>query len=305
MASQWCRQRSGRGASSISTSSSTATMCCVAEGAPAESFVDRDSRMMFHNAAEFAALYPDAEPATATLRDAGRGWRSGAPHLAADRGSRGHRRGQGVAARTASMRCRAERGGLGGGEVARRSGSPLSVDGMPVARGLANRFRPDLAASEIGRGWHGFRILLARALDPAKPHRVSVRREADGVELPGSPVIVPAGGRRPPRQTAGGERRFPAISSAEPARSAHMPDAVIVATARTPIGKAGARVAQSRAWRADGGACRSAMRWSAPASSLAPSRRWCWAAGFRRARPAATSRGWRRSAPGCRSRPPR
>ena len=33
-----------------------------AEGAPAESFVDDDSRAAFHNAAEFATLYPDAVP---------------------------------------------------------------------------------------------------------------------------------------------------------------------------------------------------------------------------------------------------
>jgi hypothetical protein len=31
-----------------------------AEGAESESFVDDDSRGMFHNAAEYAALYPDA-----------------------------------------------------------------------------------------------------------------------------------------------------------------------------------------------------------------------------------------------------
>ena len=32
----------------------------IAEGAPSESFVDDDSRQMFHNAAEYRALYPDA-----------------------------------------------------------------------------------------------------------------------------------------------------------------------------------------------------------------------------------------------------
>ena len=32
----------------------------LAEGAPAESFVDDDSRGMFHNAAEHDALYPNA-----------------------------------------------------------------------------------------------------------------------------------------------------------------------------------------------------------------------------------------------------
>ncbi|MBF0860158.1 hypothetical protein HKD24_13215 [Gluconobacter sp. LMG 31484] len=34
----------------------------LAEGAPSESFVDDDSRNMFHNAAEFKKLYPDAAP---------------------------------------------------------------------------------------------------------------------------------------------------------------------------------------------------------------------------------------------------
>ena len=34
----------------------------LAEGAPTETFVDEDSRLLFHNASEFAELYPDAEP---------------------------------------------------------------------------------------------------------------------------------------------------------------------------------------------------------------------------------------------------
>ena len=32
----------------------------LAEGAPSESFLDDDSRGLFHNATEFAVLYPDA-----------------------------------------------------------------------------------------------------------------------------------------------------------------------------------------------------------------------------------------------------
>jgi hypothetical protein len=35
----------------------------LAEGAPAETFVDCDGRMIFHNACEFALLYPGEEPA--------------------------------------------------------------------------------------------------------------------------------------------------------------------------------------------------------------------------------------------------
>lgn len=37
----------------------------LAEGAPTESFVDDDSRMLFHNAAEYHRLYPDAQDAPA------------------------------------------------------------------------------------------------------------------------------------------------------------------------------------------------------------------------------------------------
>jgi hypothetical protein len=32
----------------------------LAEGAPSESFLDDDSRFIFHNATEFARLYPEA-----------------------------------------------------------------------------------------------------------------------------------------------------------------------------------------------------------------------------------------------------
>ena len=38
-----------------------------AEGAASESYVDADNRWMFHNAAEYAALYPDAAPKPAAV----------------------------------------------------------------------------------------------------------------------------------------------------------------------------------------------------------------------------------------------
>jgi hypothetical protein len=34
----------------------------LAEGAPAETYIECDNRLMFHNAAEYAALYPEARP---------------------------------------------------------------------------------------------------------------------------------------------------------------------------------------------------------------------------------------------------
>ncbi len=171
----------------------------IAEGAPAESFIDQNSRSIFHNAADFASRYPDAEPATALCAPRVEGgemlrriWRR-----IADRA--------GVAARRDAVRGRleaVERGSVSGwarGEDDAPVWIAVSVDGMPVARGLANRCRADLAAAGIGQGWHAFSIPLPRPLDPAKQHRISVRCEADGAELPESPRLVPAAtiARRP------------------------------------------------------------------------------------------------------------
>ncbi len=164
----------------------------LAEGAAAESFLDCDSRLMFHNAAEFAALYPDADPVTAacaprveggeTLRRICRRLASRAGVDTCPGALRGHL--DAIERRSVSGWVR--------GESDAPAWVAVSVDGMPVARGLANRFRPDLAEAGIGQGWHAFRIVLPRALDPAKPHRISVRREADGAELPGSPMLLAA-----------------------------------------------------------------------------------------------------------------
>jgi hypothetical protein len=47
----------------------------LAEGAPAETYIECDNRLMFHNAAEYAALYPEARPG-ASASSARRAWRS-------------------------------------------------------------------------------------------------------------------------------------------------------------------------------------------------------------------------------------
>jgi glycosyltransferase involved in cell wall biosynthesis len=59
-----------------------------------------------------------------------------------------------------------------------------------VARVLANHYRPDLAAAGIGSGRHGFRFEFPTPLALAERHIVQVCREADGVELDRSPVIL-------------------------------------------------------------------------------------------------------------------
>lgn len=55
---------------------------------------------------------------------------------------------------------------------------------------IANVPRPDLAASGIGTGHHGFDIRLESGLPGLGQHLIRVVRERDGAELPGSPALI-------------------------------------------------------------------------------------------------------------------
>jgi hypothetical protein len=72
--------------------------------------------------------------------------------------------------------------------------APLSllilVDEALVARVLANRHRPDLAAAGIGDGRHGFHFDFPNGLSSGERHVVRVCREADGADLAGSPAVL-------------------------------------------------------------------------------------------------------------------
>ena len=65
-------------------------------------------------------------------------------------------------------------------------------NGVPIARILANRYRADLDESGIGRGRHSFDLAIPAGLSPHHQHIIQARRETDGAELNGSPVIIPA-----------------------------------------------------------------------------------------------------------------
>jgi hypothetical protein len=168
----------------------------VAEGAASESFVDCDSRGMFHNAAEFTALYPnDNSPA----------WTFCAPmlaeaseQLAAIRGRLAVRAGlDDSRGPVAAWRGHLEQ--VSATQVrgwAFDSANPdarvrleVLVDGASIGHVLANRERADLArAGSYGDGRHGFDFRLPDALEPGQ--LVAVRRAADGAMVPGSPRQV-------------------------------------------------------------------------------------------------------------------
>jgi glycosyltransferase involved in cell wall biosynthesis len=69
----------------------------------------------------------------------------------------------------------------------------LTINGRLVQRLGANQFRGDLVRAGIGDGRHSFKIVFPEPLPRTVSHLVSVRREFDGAELPGSPKLLPAG----------------------------------------------------------------------------------------------------------------
>ncbi len=162
-----------------------------AEGQPAETFVDDDSRAMFDNAAEFAALYPKhvaaaaqfcapritSGPVLARLRsriDARAGLLAGELHGHLDIVEPGMLAGW----------------ALDPSHPHRPVLLELLVDGKVVQTGLADRHRADLAEVTESGGYCGFILDLPAGFGTDRRHVVTIRRAEDGAELRGSPVLV-------------------------------------------------------------------------------------------------------------------
>lgn len=160
----------------------------VAEGSFSESFVDDDSRNMFHNAAKFAELYP------------GDRLRRGPARYCAPRPDEGFEleaaRRQIKARAGLRARSNEDPGPLSGYvdvvSVRTIEGWAQSVDhpdaavcldiiasGKLIGRTLANRYREDLKAAGIGSGYHGFRFAVPAGVRIV-PTRIEVRRSVDG-----------------------------------------------------------------------------------------------------------------------------
>jgi hypothetical protein len=172
----------------------------VAEGALSESFLDDDSRAMFHNAHEFRTLYPDA--VTDATTDAAMGVAQYcAPRLddgfalAAVRARIARRAGLLQSAdphRVGPLRGCVDAIGLLAIEGwAQNSDAPeapvcldILVDGRLLGQTLANRFRYDLAAAGLGSGRHAFKLDLPAGFAIGSA-TIEVRRSLDGGRLPG------------------------------------------------------------------------------------------------------------------------
>jgi O-antigen biosynthesis protein len=166
-----------------------------AEGAPAETFVDCDSRLMFHNAHEFPELYPGDSTAA---------WEFCAPHV--EEGSTPRRIWRAVAERAGLFPGgeppvighldHADRGLIHGWAwMPERPDVPVEleilVDDGVIGRVTADRYRADLAARGWGHGRHRFELRLDLSLPVWRAHMIRVRRASDHAQLDDSPRSVP------------------------------------------------------------------------------------------------------------------
>ena len=71
-------------------------------------------------------------------------------------------------------------------------GLAVSANGRQIGRMLANTYREDLATAGLGSGRHAFDFLIPGGLSAFEAHEIRVWREADGAELGGSPICLPA-----------------------------------------------------------------------------------------------------------------
>jgi hypothetical protein len=157
----------------------------LAENCLCESYLDRGYRAQFHNAAEYAALYPgETAPALPCLPRLESGFalaeaqawvnaRAGLPPMTeAAGGLRGFIDIAGPDRVTGWAQCEAA------------PEAPVALDvlagGVPVAQVLANLYRADLRRAGLGSGCHGFELLLPAGVEGP----VTIRRALDGAPLP-------------------------------------------------------------------------------------------------------------------------
>jgi serralysin len=166
----------------------------LAEGAPSETFVDDGSRGIFHNVAEYRALYPAISQVPA---------RYCAPRV---------EHGERLEAIVAGLRPSAQpdgtlplegfldnvcRDGLRGWARCAEAAAPVRLtiwdNGVAVGMVQADRHRPDLEHAGIGDGCHGFEFAFPGGLAPGSRHVIEVR-DHNGQHVGHSPWIHAADG---------------------------------------------------------------------------------------------------------------
>jgi hypothetical protein len=171
----------------------------IANGAPAETFIDHESRKMFDNADEYAQLYPHGQTLSHVLC---------APRLEFGPELESIRRK--IALRAGVLPAQPENSEVigflehadrrtitGWAYAPARPNLPLGLEifnrGALLARTIANIPRPDVKIAGFGNGRCGFSITLPAPLPALQRHEISVRPAGATQCLPGSPAVLDPG----------------------------------------------------------------------------------------------------------------
>jgi hypothetical protein len=171
--------------------------CVIAEGVFAETYADAEGlRARFHNAAEYAVLYPDDAPPEDAALCAPRAVRGA--KLAAAIGPVAARAGAGL--RPGPMRGYLDAIALpfkiaGWAQDETYPVLPvlldILLDDQVLGRVLACDYRGDLAEAGIGHGRAAFTFTAPFRLQPEQAERLHVRRAADGAALEPAATLPP------------------------------------------------------------------------------------------------------------------
>ncbi len=169
----------------------------LAEGAAAESFVDDDSRAMFHNAHEYHALYPDAVPRPA--RYCGPRVEHGAELERLRSRLAARARGEVPAAAGSLLghvddvfRDRVKGWALDSASPDRPVHLRILDGGVVLCELVADQYRADLDHAGHGNGLCAFDVAIPGGLNPGQRHVLQVQRISDWQNLGGSPWILEA-----------------------------------------------------------------------------------------------------------------
>jgi autotransporter passenger strand-loop-strand repeat protein len=188
----------------------------LAEGAPSETFIDDDSRGLFHNAGEYRMLYPYApmEPPrycaprleegypleTVRRRIADRVANQGAGDIMDEI------LGEAVGDLLGHLDLVEEDRIEGWACDSEADGAPVRLritdHGVALGEVVADCYRADLEQAGMGTGRHGFSFVVPGGLSPFQRHAIQVRRAADGRDVPHSFRVVPAKASMPPAPLA-------------------------------------------------------------------------------------------------------
>ena len=164
----------------------------IAEGALSETFIDDDSRGMFHNAHEYRSMFPGAvtDPAQYCARRLEHGYEIEGmrQRIALRAGLVSNEETKGVGTLRGYVDLVTPRLIEGWAQNTDHPEAPVCLDifagGRLIGQVLANRYRKDLELAGIGSGQHSFAFGLPDGLGFAPSDAVEVSRSLDQARLP-------------------------------------------------------------------------------------------------------------------------